>query len=131
MASTVSFNATRRVTGALDQESAQRLFLTIVEHLQRRKRGLKFLVHGVSIHDIGASLRDAVEPDFPIVRAKPFAKNSGVSLPEFWEAMTEFLSESHRAIILGLTGKYDHWTVATSITPSRITLFGILTGSTG
>lgn len=115
-------NATRCVIGSLSDEDAKKLFLQIVKYLQERKNGLDFFVDGITIKDIGCTLRDVVEQEFPIVRSKPLAKKAGLPLDEFWDHMTDFLAVPNHAIILGLTGKYDHWTVVKSITNKRLSL---------
>ena len=115
-------NATRCVTGPINDQEARNLFLSIIDYLHAKKGSLQFFVDGISIHDIGSVLRDIVEPNYSVIRTKPFAKKGDVGLANFWEHMSEFLSRPSRAIILGLTGKYDHWTVAKSITENRLTL---------
>ncbi len=115
-------NATHCVMGSRNDEEVQKLFLDIVKYLQERKRGLDFFVDGITIKDIGCTLRDVVEPVFPIVRSKPLAKQAGLSLEGFWDHMSDFLAVPNRAIILGLKGKYDHWSVVKSITDNRLLL---------
>ena len=115
-------NATRCVIGALSDEEGKNLFLKIVKYLQERKNGLDFFVDGITIKDIGGTLRDVVEPTFPIKREKPLEKKPGLPLDEFWDHMRDFLAVPNHAIILGLTGKYDHWTVVKSITKNRLSL---------
>jgi hypothetical protein len=115
-------NATRKVKGKLATEESKELFLSVISHLQDKKQGLDFLVEGISIHDIGTALREVVEPVHGVFRSKPYDKFSSLGLKSLWDGMSEFLQAPRRAIIIGLGGKYDHWTVVDSITDKRITL---------
>jgi hypothetical protein len=115
-------NATRKAKGKLAHEESKALFLEVIRHLQEKKEGLHFLVEGISIHDIGTALRDVVAPTHGITRSKPYDKNPSLGLNILWQTMTEYLEEPNRAIIIGLGGKHDHWTVVDSITDKRLTL---------
>ena len=93
------------------------LFLAILNYLHNHYHGLVFMIDGISIQAIAGILRDIIEPKYNITRKRPFDKRPDVKLPEFWDSMQSFMKDTpNGAILLGLGGKHDHWTVVESIT---------------
>ncbi|MFQ6332223.1 hypothetical protein [Methylophilus sp. 3sh_L] len=44
------------------------------------------------------------------------------TLDIFWDTLIEQSEKENRAILLGISGKHDHWTVVDKVTEKRITL---------
>jgi|ADurb_Leu_01_Slu_FD_contig_101_326969_length_1514_multi_3_in_0_out_0_2 hypothetical protein len=113
-------NAVRRIRGGKilkDIDERNELFLEILNYLHKHYHGLVFMIDGISIQSIAGILRDIIEPKYNITRKRPFDKRPDVKLSEFWDSMQSFMKENPSgAILLGLGGKHDHWTVVESIT---------------
>lgn len=115
-------NAIRKVKGELAKPEAMKLFLSVLSHLYYKKQGLEFLVEGISTNDMGTALQEVVEPMYGILRSKLYNEYHLRGLQRLWFCMSEFLGMPRRAIIIGIRGTYDHWTVVDSITDKRISL---------
>ena len=50
----------------------------------------------------------------------PYKRENKTTLGEFWTGMQNFLEKPNRAILLGLGGVHDHWTVVESISEKQI-----------
>jgi hypothetical protein len=116
-------NAERFINHSSDEET-QQLFDELVHYLSRRGLLTKFLIGGIlhnqmlvilnkvlgknRIANVGITWRGVPNPD----------------LTTFWKSMQIFLDGTpRRAIILGLQGYHDHWTVIEKITNRSILLY--------
>lgn len=82
-----------------------------------------FFVQGIGMHEMIQLFRMVVRPNFPIVYKRPFARNAGVSLNQYWKTCRAFLEEEHRAILLALaTQEEQHWTVVSAMADKHLRL---------
>jgi len=116
-------NAERFINHSSDEET-QQLFDDLVYFLARRKLLSKLLIGGI-IHTEMLSLLDKVVGKQRISNVQiPWRGVLNPDLTKFWKSMQNFLDgTSGRAIILGLQGYHDHWTVIESITNRSIMLY--------
>jgi hypothetical protein len=116
-------NAERFINHSSDEET-QQLFDDLVHFLSRRKLLSKLLIGGI-IHTQMLSLLDKVVGRQRISNVQiPWRGVPNPDLTKFWMSMQNFLDgTSGRAIILGLQGYHDHWTVIESITNRSILLY--------
>ncbi len=116
-------NAERFINHSTDEET-QQLFDDLVNFLARRKLLSKLLVGGI-IHTEMLMILDKVVGKQRI--ANIYVPWRGVPNPDlttFWKSIQFFLDGTpRRAIILGLDGYHDHWTVIESITNRTIILY--------
>lgn len=116
-------NAERFINHSSDQET-QKLFDDLIHYLARRRLLSKFLIGGI------------IHSEMLVVLKKVIGKKRisnvqirwrGVPNPDltaFWKSMQWFLDGTPgRAIILGLKGYHDHWTVIERITNQSIMLY--------
>lgn len=116
-------NAERIINHSSDEET-QQLFDDLIHYLSRRGLLTKFLIGGI------------IHTEMLVILNKVFGKKriSNVDIPwrgvpnpdltTFWKSMQTFLDGTPgRAIILGLQGYHDHWTVIESITNRSILLY--------
>lgn len=112
-----------RIVNSLTNEDCSSLFGKIIEHLDESRSLPAVLTSGLSLQAIGSIFKDVIGNE-TIQRAMPFKHYPNASLDEFWEGMRIFLADGERkAILIGLGGIYDHWTVVSKITPKQIQLF--------
>lgn len=115
-------NAERFINRSSDYD-AQQLFNDIIHYLSR-KRLLAMLLIGGVIHKRMLQILDDVVGERITNKEIPWR---GVPTPEldtFWKSMHDFLDGTPgRAIILGLNGFHDHWTVIETITDRSILLY--------
>ncbi len=115
-------NAERFINHSSD-ESAQELFDSIIHYLSRRRLLAKLLIGGVIHRQMLLILNDVVGDRIPNL----WIPWRGVPTPEldtFWRSLQSFLDGTPgRAVILGLNGYHDHWTVIETITDKSITLY--------
>ena len=116
-------NAERIINRASDDET-QQLFDDLVHFLSRRGLLGKFLIGGILHHQMLLIL-DKVVGKQRISRVQvPWRGVPNPPLTTFWQSMQYFLNGTPgRAIILGLMGYHDHWTVIESITNRSILLY--------
>lgn len=115
-------NAERIINRSTDDQ-AQILFDTMVHYLSRKRLLTRILLDGVIHSHMRLILEKVVNGRIPCVET-PWLGQPTPELDPFWESMRAFLDGTPgRAIILGLNGFHDHWTVVQKITRSSIFLY--------
>lgn len=115
-------NAERFINQSSDEE-AQQLFDTIIHYLSRKRLLANLLIGGV-IHKQMLTILDNVVGDRIAKKEIPWRGVPNPDLTTFWRSMQDFLDGTPgRAIILGLNGFHDHWTVIETITNRSIMLY--------
>jgi hypothetical protein len=115
-------NAERIINNSSD-EQAQRLFNDLIHYLSRKHLLANLLIGGV-IHKQMLLILDQVIGDRIANVQIPWRGVPNPELTIFWKSLQWFLDGTlGRAIILGLQGFHDHWTVIESITERSIFLY--------
>jgi hypothetical protein len=116
-------NAERIINYSTDDET-QQLFDGLIHYLSRRRLLSKFLIGGI-IHTEMLVILKKVVGKKRIARVEiPWRGVQNPDLTTFWKSMQNFLDGTPgRAIILGLQGYHDHWTVIEKITSRSILLY--------
>ena len=116
-------NAERIVNRSSDDET-QILFDELIHYLARRGLLTKFLIGGILHPQMLVILKKVVGKKRISNMEIPWRGVQNPDLTTFWESMQNFLDGTPgRAIILGLQGYHDHWTVIESITNRSILLY--------
>jgi hypothetical protein len=115
-------NAERFINHSSD-ESAQELFDSIIHFLSRRRLLAKLLIGGVIHRQMLLILDQVVGERIPNL----WIPWRGVPTPDlntFWRSLQAFLDGTPgRAVILGMEGYHEHWTVIDTITNRSIFLY--------
>ena len=116
-------NAERFINHSSDEET-QQLFDDLIHFLSRRGLLGKLLIGGV-IHTQMLLILDKVVGKERISNVQiPWRGVPNPDLTTFWNSMQNFLDGTpSRAIILGLQGFHDHWTVIETISNRSIRLY--------
>jgi hypothetical protein len=116
-------NAERFINHSSDEET-QQLFDDLIYFLSRRGLLGRLLIGGV-IHTQMLLILDKVVGKERISNVQiPWRGVPNPDLTTFWNSMQSFLDGTPgRAIILGLQGFHDHWTVIETITNRSINLY--------
>ena len=116
-------NAERFINHSSDEDT-QQLFDDLIHYLSRRGLLGKLLIGGV-IHTQMLLVLDKVVGKERISNVQiPWRGVPNPDLTTFWNSMQNFLDgTSGRAIILGLQGFHDHWTVIETISNRSINLY--------
>jgi hypothetical protein len=116
-------NAERFINQSSDEET-QQLFDDVIYTLARRKLLADMLSGGI-IHTQMLMILKRVVGKKRISKVEiPWRGVPNPDLTSFWKSMQNFLDGTRgRAIILGLNGYHDHWTVIESITNRTIYLY--------
>ncbi len=115
-------NAERFINRSSDQ-GAQQLFNDIIHYLSRKRLLAKLLIGGV-IHKQMLQILDDVVGERITNKNIPWRGVPTPVLDTFWKSMRDFLDGTPgRAVILGLNGFHDHWTVIETITDRSILLY--------
>ena len=104
----------------LSQDASQEIFEEIISYLDSSKNLARIITEGLSINDIGEILNNV---SLKINKEMPFKGKPQTSLNEFWCYIQDFLNHPGRAVLLGLGGVHDHWSVVKSMSDNRITFF--------
>ena len=115
-------NAERFINRSSDEQT-QELFDSTIHYLSRKKLLSKLLIGGM-LHKHMVRILDDVVGDRIPRKEIPWYGVPNPDLDTFWKSMQDFLDgTSGRAIILGLEGYHDHWTVIETITDRSIMLY--------
>jgi len=116
-------NAERYINHSSNEET-QQLFDDLIYYLSRRGLLSKFLIGGIIHTEMLVILKKVVGKKRISNVEIPWRGVQNPDLTKFWKSMQDFLDgTSGRAIILGLQGYHDHWTVIESITNRSILLY--------
>ncbi|MFN8381126.1 MAG: hypothetical protein U0V02_04260 [Anaerolineales bacterium] len=116
-------NAERIVNHSSDDET-QQLFDDLIHYLSRRRILTKFLLGGIMHTEMLVILKKVVGKKRISNVEIPWRGVQNPDLTTFWKSMQNFLDGTPgRAIILGLQGYHDHWTVIEKITSRSILLY--------
>jgi len=116
-------NAERIVNHSSDDET-QILFDELIHYLARRGLLTRFLIGGILHPQMLVILKKVVGKKRISNMEIPWRGVQNPDLTTFWKSMQNFLDGTPgRAIILGLQGYHDHWTVIESITNRSILLY--------
>ena len=112
-------NASKIINDFNDEECIE-LFQQVVRFLDSERCLSKLLINGIDINIIGQVMNNI--KDLRLNKEQPFRGKPETKLREFWSAMQNFLEMPHRAILVGLGGVHDHWTVVKSLSVKQIKL---------
>jgi hypothetical protein len=116
-------NAERFINHSTDEET-QQLFDDLIYYLSRRGLLSKFLIGGIMHKEMLFILKKVAGVKRISSVQVPWRGMQNPDLTTFWKSMQSFLDDTPgRAIILGLKGYHDHWTVIDSITNRSIMLY--------
>ena len=110
-----------RIINSFNSKECQELFEEIIKFLDSERNLSKLLISGLDINIIGQILNNV--KNINIKKKMPYKRENKTTLGEFWTGMQNFLEKPNRAILLGLGGVHDHWTVVESISEKQIKLF--------
>ena len=131
-------NATEVVIGKfhydrrLKRKASQRktLFNDLIGHLAKNNLLKEALTAGIDDIDIGlidVAIESVKSYQNQKMRKRKAFEIDLVSLDEYWEKLTQHMSQTDTAVIILLTGRIKHWTCVRAITPEAM----ILSDSTG
>ncbi len=116
-------NAERIINRSSDEDT-QQLFDELIHYLSRRGLLTKFLIGGIIHTEMLVILNKVVGKKRISNVDIPFRGVPNPDLTTFWKSMQGFLDGTPgRAIVLGLQGYHDHWTVIEKITNRSILLY--------
>lgn len=116
-------NAERFINRSTDEE-AQQLFNDLIHYLSRRSLLTKFLIDGIIHKEMLVILKKVIGKQRISNVRIPYRGLPTPDLTTFWKSMQRFLDGTPgRAIILGLQGYHDHWTVIENISSRSIKLY--------
>jgi len=116
-------NADRIINQTSHQHSKQ-LFYSMICFLERE--GLLPLVieEGIHFRHIKKLLLRVIGKQRIGYQGRHFRKRSYTDISTFWNEMMRFLdNDPNRAILMGMTGVHDHWTVVCKITKRQMILY--------
>jgi hypothetical protein len=115
-------NAERIINQSSDGQ-AQELFNAMVRFLSKKRMLARILIDGVNHRQMLLTMQQVVNGRLPALEI-PWRGVPTPDLDTFWQSMQAFLDGTPgRAIILGLNGYHDHWTVIDNITSKSILLY--------
>jgi len=113
-----------RIINHSSNEETQQLFDDLIHYLSRRGLLTKLLIGGIVHAEMLVILNKVVGKKRILNVQIPWRGILNPDLTAFWKSMQNFMDGSSvRAIILGLQGYHDHWTVIESITNRSIKLY--------
>lgn len=117
-------NATKLVIEPFTYYDAAWTFQQCFETLKSWKDTKRAICYGTGVYDLLFLLKTVVQPFYPVVYRRPFAKAAKTHINDFWEACNLFLSEPKRSIIVMMQNQeWMHWTVLCKATEKRFFMF--------
>jgi len=114
-------NATKIISNT-SKIDCQYLFNKMIKFLSTKQDISPIVIYGVHFKLLGSLLKQI--PKHTIHERKaPFRRRKKLTLDEYWNKISVFLSEPNRAVIIGIEGNEDHWTLVYSITKKQMNLF--------
>lgn len=110
-----------RLINKTSTENSQKLFNEIIEYLGKSKLLASIFTEGMILKNMKSILGDVIGHRISY-RKVHFAGVTNPDLNSFWDEITSFLGPQ-RAVILCMSGVYDHWSVVKEISDKRIGLF--------
>ncbi len=112
-----------RIINHSSAEQAQELFDSMIHFLSSKRLLTKLLLEGVIHSQMLLIMEKVVNGRISCVEV-PWRSQPTPELDVFWDSMQSFLDGTPgRAIILGLNGVHDHWTVIHSISSKSVFLY--------
>ena len=119
-------NALRIVFTGMSKAECAYLLARCIEELEAQSRHRGSYEHGVNLWGMNRLIRNVVAPEYPVAVSRPFRNESNLTGLQLWQYLLDYFEApgtSRAAIVRGIIGGGDHWTVVYAATPSRLNLF--------
>ncbi len=115
-------------TAALSKSRSKDLLSYLISDLQKRRILEEVFSCGMTIPDLGRSLKAAShwlhdETGYSLTARKPLHGSGTSDLKRLAATTGRHLSNPDSAVIIGTAGRLDHWTVVTDVSADRFSLF--------
>ena len=115
-----------KIISNISEEESRELFNKILLYLEEKNTLTKALTDGITISLVGSILRDIASDKIPD-RIMPFKNKSDITFDLFWYEILKFLESTNRAVLTAIDGNvWDHWSVVSNISDTKIFLFDSL-----
>jgi len=121
-------NAVSLVCG-LNQKKQHQLFKSLLRTLEKNHYAAKAVLTGTGRKHLRRMLREAMHymadaQDTAIKVSPLFPDKAHVNVADYWQGIRAFLSASDetRAVIVGISGRIEHWTCVRSVTRHSLCL---------
>lgn len=113
-----------RIINRTSYQNSKQLFYSMMHFLESEGQ-LSFIIsEGTHFRHIKKLLDRVIGIQRIAYQKRHFIKKSDTNISTFWNEMMFFLDNySNRAILLGMTGVHDHWTVVCKITKRQMILY--------
>ena len=122
-------NAARLLAPRLSEKGTKQLFASLMQAVRRLDRGPKAIAHNGLERDQLGKLIEGMQAHMAkkygvaiAARHVPPDLRRAWSIATLWRWLERALPNG-AAVILGLHGRHDHWTLAVAITPGQISLY--------
>lgn len=113
-----------RIINHTSHEEAQKLFSAILHFLHRESLLVLHINEGIPGKHIKAILVRVIGKRRICYQKRHFAGKSIPDLGTFWNEIVAFLDSNPKsAVLLGISGVHDHWTVIKQISEKQMTLY--------
>ena len=119
-------NALRIVFPRMNKAECSDLLARCIEELESQPRHCGSYEYGVNLWGMNRLIRNVVVPDYPVAVSRPFRNESNLASLQLWQYLLGYFEAPgtrRAAIVRGIIGGEDHWTVVYAATPSRLSLF--------
>ena len=113
-------NAVELLCGPLEHDETRHLFRLMLTHLDVRGPLARHCSDGILSNGMASLLSGVVCRYYPIQRFKPFHRQARVSKQQFLDTLAAFLQQPKRLALVGLSGRYRHWTLVYRVTDQTL-----------
>jgi hypothetical protein len=113
--------------GKLPLSARKHLFKKLLKVLQHQSMLISAIMKGTEAEDIQRMLSEAIQVmqtkygmSFCMTRVFPF--DEAISDENYWDGLRQSLQVEPSALIIGMQGKFDHWTCVIGVSDDHCTL---------
>jgi hypothetical protein len=114
-----------RIINNLNINEAERIFIDLTSHLHKKEALFEAMTNGLFFKDMKELITSDVVKPYCLEQKFPFVGKKNPTLPDYWAELSGYLNNDQNdrtAVIIGLSGKHDHWTVVRTISKTSLYL---------
>lgn len=104
-----------------NEEKTQVLFNHIIEYFSSKRLLKSIILEGMAFKEVNMVMRDIVYGYMPHYKVS-WMGYPNPSLSEFWKSIKNHLTQPNNCVILGVSGRQNHWSTGISATSKTISL---------
>lgn len=113
-----------QIINPLGRNETEQIFIDLVGLLHKKEVLYDAMTNGLLFKDMKELIKSGIMEKYLSTISFPFVGKKNQDIADYWNTISDFLNDEQNpgAVIIGLSGKHDHWTVACSISKKSLSL---------